>query len=619
MPDAPVPAEAMAPAAGSAAAVLRDLREAFAARPPSLAAIFQAGERLAALAGTIGPDGPEDGTPTQRIAVLGAATVDYLSRAIGCAVAQEGVLPVIYEAPFGAYVQEALDPGSGLHRFAPELAVIAPEARELIERLPPGAPAEAADAAAAAKIAMFARVWDALTARGCRIVQHLLVPPAELYAGVAERLAPASPFNQMRALNDALLRAGRGRVQWVDLERLAANVGMRQWSDDRFWYSARLGFNQQCLPAYMPAFRGTWRAASARARKVLALDLDDTLWGGVIGDDGVDGLVLGAGSADGEAFAAWQAYVKALGARGVVLAVCSKNDAETAASGFAHPGTALARADFAAFECSWNDKAAGLRRIAEALDLGLDSMVFADDNPAECALIRREVPEVAVVDLGSDPAAFIGRLDAGHWFEMAELTAEDLGRTAAYAARAQALQARTPSSDLGGYLASLGMAGRLYRPEEADIPRVAQLELKTNQFNLTTRRYSEDAIRGFLEREDAVVLAFRLTDRFGDHGLTSTLIGVREGDALRIDSWLMSCRIFSRTAEAFILRGVLEVARERGLRRLVGHYAATAKNGVVADLYARLGFQAAADGASWERAVGAPDFSGLETHVAAAG
>ncbi|HST73763.1 MAG TPA: HAD-IIIC family phosphatase [Acetobacteraceae bacterium] len=596
--------------------VLRELQQAWAEKPPSLAAIFQGGERLAAL---VDAADVERELPAQRIAVLGAATIDYLSRAIACAVAQEDVFPVLYQAPFGAYVQEALNPGSALHGFAPELAVIAPEARDLIEALPPGASAAEVSAAIETKVALFGRVWDALTARGCRVVQHLLVPPVEQYRGVAERFAPASAFNQVRALNDALLAAGHGRVQWVDLERLAAAVGARRFSASRFWYSARLGFDQRFLPDYLPAFRGAWRAACARGKKVLALDLDNTLWGGVIGDDGVEGLSLGPGSPEGEAFADWQRYLQALGARGVVLAVCSKNAPEIAETGFRHPGAVLRRTDFAAFECSWNDKVAGLRRIAEALNLGLDSIVFADDNPAECALIRRALPEVAVVELGPEPAEFPALLDAGHWFDMADLTAEDLSRTEAYAARAGAEAARerhvrAGATDLDSYLASLAMTGRLYRPQEPDIARVAQLEQKTNQFNLTTRRYSEAAIRAFLSRDDAVVLAFRLADRFGDHGLTSTLIAVREGDTLRIDSWLMSCRIFSRTAEAFILRGLLAIARQRGVRRIVGEYVATAKNGVVADLYARLGFVAVGDG-TWGLQVGAPESDRLATAI----
>jgi FkbH-like protein len=538
---------------------------------------------------------PPPDAATQRIAVVGGVTIDYLRRAIACAVAAEGVFPVTYQATFGSYVQDILDPASALHAFAPDLIVIAPSHRDLIAPLPIAATAAETDAALEPAVALFRKLWASLAARNIRIIQHLLVPPAARYRGPADRLAPAAPANQVRRLNDALLAAGRGLVHFLDMEQLATAIGARRWSAQRFHYSAKLDFDPRWLPDYLAPFRAAWRAANARAKKLLALDLDNTLWGGVIGDDGVEGIALGPASAAGEAFADWQRMLKGLAERGVVLAVCSKNAPEIAATGFTHPNSVLRREDFAAFECSWNDKAGGLRRIARALNLGLDSFVFADDNPVECALVRQELPEVAVVELGADPAQFVELFDAGCWFDLPAYTSDDLGRAAAYTARAAALAEQESATDIDAYLASLAMTGRLYRPEEADIARVAQLELKTNQFNLTTRRYAEAAIRDFMAREDALVLAFRLADRFGDHGLVSTLIAFHEGDALRIDSWLMSCRVFARSAEQYILRGVIAEALARGAARLVGEYQPTAKNDVVAGLYSKLGFTASGD------------------------
>ena len=563
------------------------LRRCLAA-PPTLPQLFQLGDRLAAAT-------PPPDAATQRIAVVGGVTIDYLRRAIACAVAAEGVFPVTYQATFGSYVQDILDPASALHAFAPDLIVIAPSHRDLIAPLPIAATAAETDAALEPAVALFRKLWASLAARKIRIIQHLLVPPVARYRGPADRLAPASPANQVRRLNDALLAAGRGLVHFLDMEQLATAIGARRWSAERFHYAAKLDFDPRWLPDYLAPFRAAWRAANARAKKLLALDLDNTLWGGVIGDDGVEGIALGPASAAGEAFADWQRMLKGLAERGVVLAVCSKNAPEIAATGFTHPNSVLRREDFAAFECSWNDKAGGLRRIARALNLGLDSFVFADDNPVECALVRQELPEVAVVELGADPAQFVELFDAGCWFDLPAYTSDDLGRAAAYTARAAALAEQESATDIDAYLASLAMTGRLYRPEEADIARVAQLELKTNQFNLTTRRYAEAAIRDFMAREDALVLAFRLADRFGDHGLVSTLIAFHEGDALRIDSWLMSCRVFARSAEQYILRGVIAEALARGAARLVGEYQPTAKNDVVAGLYSKLGFTPSGD------------------------
>jgi FkbH-like protein len=594
---------------------LRDLRRKLLAKPPTLPAIFQTGDRI--LAATADPAAIPADLPSQRVAILGSVTIDYLSRAVACGILAEGTVPVVYQAPFGTYIQEILDPAAPLHGFAPDLALLAPDWRDLIALLPIGASAAEMDAALQPNIDLFATLWDRLAVAGSKIIQHTLVPPTARYCGIAERLAPAAPANQVRRLNEALLQAGRGRVHWVDMEALATEIGARAFGAARFWHAAKLDFDQRWLPDYLPAFRAAWRAANARAKKVLVLDLDNTLWGGVIGDDGADGVAIGPGSTEGETFAEWQAYVKALGSRGIVLAVCSKNSPEVAATGFSNPNSVLRRADFAAFECSWNDKAGGLRRIAQDLNLGIDSFVFADDNPAECELVRQELPEVAVVHLGTDPAEFIERLDSGHWFDLPHYTTEDLGRAAAYNARAAALAEQLQATDLGGFLGGLQMRGKLNRPEEADIPRVAQLEQKTNQFNLTTRRYSEAAIRDFLARDDAIVLAFRLADRLGDHGLVSTLIALQQDTTLRIDSWLMSCRVFSRSAEQFILRRLIELARQRGVTRLVGEYLPTPKNDVVADLYDRMGFTRSEGDALWSRAVTPDDPADLVTYITA--
>jgi len=368
----------------SAASFLAGLRRDFGIKPPSLPSIFQLGDAIAE-AGSDMADIPA-GTRTQRVAVLGAVTIDYLRRAVACAVLQEGVFPVLYQAPYGSYVQEALDPGSALHGFGPELVVIATHWRDLVAPLPIDRTAAAVDTALQAKVGLFRSMWRQLAGNGVKIIQHLAAPPPQRYCGVAERLAPASPANQIRRLNEMLLEAGRGLVTWVDMEALASEIGGRRFAPAKFYFSAKLEHDQKWLPDYLPPFRAAWRSANARAKKVLVLDLDNTLWGGVIGDDGVDGIKLGPGSAAGEAFEDWQRYVKALGQRGAILAICSKNDPAIAASGFTHANSALRPSDFAAFECSWDDKVSGLRRIARNLNVGLDSFVFCDDNPAECEL-----------------------------------------------------------------------------------------------------------------------------------------------------------------------------------------------------------------------------------------
>jgi len=581
--------------------------------------IAQTGQQLLDLAEAAAEAGDTE-ISTLRVAVVGSLTTDFLVKAIACGAAQEGALAQIYQAPFGALPQEIIDRGSAMHRFRPQLVVIAPDWRTEVEALPLGTAAEQVAETVAAKVGRYARMWDLLASElKARVIQHTLVPPARQFCGPAERLAPASVANQVEALNGGLLEAANGRVCWVELDRLAARIGLDRFADEGAFYTAKLPFSLKFLGNYITAFRAAWRAAIGRTKKVLVLDLDNTLWGGVIGDDGPEGIALGPGSPTGEAFHGWGRYLKELHARGVIMAVCSKNDPRIAAAGFEHAHMALRREDFSAIDCSWNDKAAGLKRIAQQINVGIDSLVFADDNPAECEQVRRALPGVQVVHLGADPSRFIGLLDRGHYFDLAQYTAEDLGRGAAYSARAQALADEAAADgDMARYLAGLKMLGKLHEAEAADLARLAQMEQKTNQFNLTTRRFDEAALAAHLRDPAAIVLVFRLADKFGDHGLVSSLVAVQDGDTLRILSWLMSCRVFSRTAEHYIMRHLIGLANGRGVRRIIGEYLPTKKNEVVADLFGRLGF-ADLGGGVWELDIagGGPP-APLETFIAPA-
>lgn len=537
------------------------------------------------------PGTSASGRAPLRVALAGDLTLDFLARAVRCALAQEGELAQIHMAGFGTLRQACLDPGDALHAFRPDAVLLVPDWRMALPPLPPEASAAVVQSQIDEQVSAFEALWDALAPLGCVVIQHLLVPPALHGRGVAERVAPASIGRRIRALNEALLAAGAGRITLLEADRLAQDVGLAAWAPERYHLAGRLPFDPRHLPQYLPWFRGAWRSATGRMRKALVLDLDDTLWGGTIGDLGVEGIALGSAHGPrGEGFANWQAYLAGLAAQGVVLAVCSRNDPTLAEPGLAHPAGRLRRADFAAFVCRWDDKAAGLRQVAAELDLALDALVFADDNPAECALVRELLPEVAVVDLGSDPARFIEHLEAGHWFDAQALTAADRQRSASYAARAVLrVQASSPT-DLATYLGGLGMIGRFEPARAEDLPRLAQMELKTNQFNLTTRRLSQAALADRLAQPDALVLALHLRDRLADHGLVGSMVAVVEGDALRIESWLLSCRVFARGAERFMLAGLLRLAQARGVARVLGEYHATARNGVVADLLARVGF-----------------------------
>jgi len=321
------------------------------------------------------------------------------------------------------------------------------------------------------------------------------------------------------------------------------------------------------------------------------LDLDNTLWGGVIAEDGLDGVQLGPGSPAGEAYVAFQEYVRALKERGVVLAVVSKNNDGDAREPFLkHPDMRLRLEDFAVFLANWDDKATNIRRVAEILNVGRDSLVFVDDNPAEREIIRQKLPEVEVISMPPDPARYVRAVSESLLFEIASFTAEDAARSAQYAARAAALEVERGADSLEEFYASLQMEAATAPFDAINMPRIAQLVGKTNQFNLTTRRYSLHELESFAKDPDVVTMYLRLRDTFTDHGLAALLIARDKGGSLDIETWLMSCRIIGRTVENEMFRRLCITARARGLATITGTYVPSEKNAVVRDLYERLGW-----------------------------
>jgi FkbH-like protein len=336
-------------------------------------------------------------------------------------------------------------------------------------------------------------------------------------------------------------------------------------------------------------------AIRGKARKCLVLDLDNTVWGGVIGDDGLEGIKIGQGSAAGEAHLAVQQLALELNQRGVILAVSSKNDDDVARLPFRqHPDMLLKESHLSVFQANWDDKASNLEAIAAALNIGLDALVFLDDNPAERAQVRAALPMVAVPELPADPAWYPWMLSAAGYFEAVSFSDEDRLRASSYASDAGRAQVQAKARDLGDYLASLDMAVEMKPFDEHGRQRIAQLINKTNQFNLTTRRYTEAEVATAQADPDVFTLQVRLTDRFGDLGMIGVVIArpvVEEGGlAWDLDTWLMSCRVLGRRVEEAKLAAVVEAARAAGARRLLGLYRPTAKNNMVSDFYAKLGF-----------------------------
>jgi FkbH-like protein len=361
------------------------------------------------------------------------------------------------------------------------------------------------------------------------------------------------------------------------------------------------------------------------SRRCLVLDLDNTLWGGVIGDDGLQGIRIGQGDPTGEAYLSLQRYVVSLRNRGIVLAVSSKNEEETARLPFRqHPDMILREEDFVVFQANWKDKATNILAIANTLGLGLDAFVFVDDNPFERNLVREALPGVAVPEMPEDPAQYARTLSAAGYFEAVAFSEEDVKRASYYAGNAQRATLERQAGDLAGYLASLEMEIDFRPFNEASRPRIAQLINKSNQFNLTTRRYTEADVARFEADRQILALQVRLRDKLGDNGMISVIIcRCAEPDVWEIDTWLMSCRVLGRRVEEAVLRELLDHAKRRGAGTLRGLYVPTERNKLVEQHYANLGFMMVGvrdDGATvWELEVAAATLDSLPMVVRRSG
>jgi FkbH-like protein len=527
-----------------------------------------------------------------RIAVLGSTTTDQLAQFLDLTLFALNIDAEIYEAPYGLLRQEILDPGSELYRFAPQFVFLATTRRDLGPPPAPNGTADEAEAAVTAAVDEWESLWQVAYERlGCQIVQNNFDAPPWRPFGSLEASHPGAPGWFVDAVNRGLAARAPRWVSIHDLDGLAAAVGRWSWGDERFFHIAKLPCSPEHLTAYAHGVAALVSARLGRARKALVLDLDNTLWGGVIGDDGLAGVALGQGEAVGEAYVAFQRYVKALRDRGVILAVCSKNEDGNAREPFEkHPEMVLKLSDISCFVANWEDKAANIRRIAQELNIGLDSLVFVDDNPAERKIVRDLVPEVAVPEMPVDPADYVRALDKHRYFETATLSAEDFKRTEYYVANAARRQIATDAGDIEAFLRSLDMKGWIGAIGEMEFDRSVQLIGKSNQFNLTTRRHAAPDIQRMLDSPDWETRVVKLADRFGDNGLISVLLAKAEGDALAVDTWLMSCRVLKRGVEPLLLNEIVAMARTRGLKAVTGEYIPTAKNGLVKDHYENLGF-----------------------------
>lgn len=539
---------------------------------------------------------PQDVRCACKVAYLGSHTVVFHLPILQLLAWLEGILLEVHAPMYGLAHQEILNPSSALYEFSPDVVIIGSSWRDA------HVPAFSQDpqVVVESRLTDIRRQWEALVQRQpCSIIQHNMDLPAWDSAGALGARLPGGRSAILRELNRQLAICAPPEVGVLDQDQVSAQFGRTRWQDDRAWHLAKQHPAHVALPDLARAQVALLRARLGMTKKVLVLDLDNTLWGGVIGEDGIGGIQLGPPDPRGEAHQEVQRYCLELKERGILLAVCSKNNEDDARLPFErHEASVLKLDDFAVFMANWNDKVANLVRMAKQLNLGLDSFVFLDDNPAERAHIRAHLPMVAVPELGADPSDFISIIDRKRYFEAWSLTDEDRYRAGSYIANAQREELALAVSSEADYLQELDMSCSHGSFDEITLPRIAQLVGKTNQFNLTVQRHGLETLRRFALDPQAWTQWFRLQDRFGDLGLVGVLVALPEDQAVwRIDTLLMSCRAMGRGMEHFMMAVLFREAGKRQIERLYGLYAPMEKNVVVADFYPAVGFAKVSDDA----------------------
>ena len=534
-----------------------------------------------------------------RLAVLSTHTSALFAALLPAAGLSVGLDLTVYQAPYGQLEQELLAPDSELRRFRPDYVLLSGVAEDLL----PGRDAGAdPDALVEAAVQRWTGLWDAVRALPARVLQHTFVPPTDdVYGNGAARFRHS--FAAVVERVDAALfeRGGDGRALFVDCAQLAADFGRRAWRDPRYWLAVRQAVSLDALPALARTAAAVICADQGLTRRCVVVDLDNTLWGGVLGEEGAGGVALGHGAV-GEAFTLFQEYLLALKRRGLVLAVASKNDQALVDAAFYEvPGMRLRREDFAAVVADWRPKSEQLRDISRRIGLGLASLLFVDDNPAECAQVSAALPEVDVLCLPPRPADYVRALARRPTLQVADLTEADRRRSASYAALGEAERLREGGASLDDFLHGLEMRARVRPVDSSTLARAAQMIGKTNQFNLTTRRRTAEELAVLVESPEWICLTLALADRFTDHGVVGLALARIDGSAADLDTVLLSCRVIGRTAERHLLAEVARRAAAAGCTRLVGRYIPTDRNDLVRECYPGLGFRPVpAAGAEWE-------------------
>jgi len=535
--------------------------------------------------------GAPEGAPKVKLALLGDSATQFLAQAIQGVGIARGLDIDVWEADFDQVERQLLDGTSEYHALGANLTVIFKATHKLLHGFNKLAPS-ARKTFARDTMADLERLTAAAKSGGGRVIVCNFPEEDDAIFGQFSAKTPEAFIHQLRHLNVLLqeLAVRDAGIFVCDLSGIQNTIGRVRFWDAAIYTNTEMVLSLDALPLAAEAIVKIAEALRGTFKKCVICDLDNTLWGGVIGDDGIENIQIGQ-LGIGKAFSALQQWVKKLRERGIIVCVCSKNTDSVAREPFEkHPDMVLRLGDVAVFVANWENKADNIRKIQRILNIGFDSMVFLDDNPFERNLVRKELPSVTVPEMPDDPALWLDFLSAENLFETASHSEADAGRTEQYQVEAARVALQESFTNEDDYLRSLEMVSEAKPFDGFSAPRVAQLSQRSNQFNLRTVRYTEDDIKRIMSSADYVTRSFTLRDKFGDNGLICAIIAEKREKHLFIDTWFMSCRVLKRGMEAFTLNTIVELARASGYETVAGEYLPTAKNEMVRDHYSQLGF-----------------------------
>lgn len=529
----------------------------------------------------------------KKIAILGGSTTSEIKNILELFLLNNGIRPVFYESEYNKYYEDAVFENHELDEFMPDIIFIHTSNRNIINYPEIADSDEDIEKKLNGEFQRFVSVWSSLKEKyGCVIIQNNFEYPFYRLLGNKDASDVRGRVNFITRLN--LLFADyaytHDNFYINDLNYLSSQYGLDKWSDEFYWYMYKYAMAVPAIPCFAYSVSNIIKAVYGKNKKAFALDLDNTLWGGIVGDDGAENLTIGQETASGEAYTEFQEYLKAHKQLGVLLNVNSKNEMENAVSGLEHPEGVLKKDDFIIIKANWNPKSQNLSEIAHELNIGVDSIVFVDDNPAEREIINQTFPEVATPDIGNMPEKYIRAIDRCGFFECVSLSSEDINKVKMYKQNAERASLSQNFTNYDDYLRSLEMKAKIEGFVPVYMQRIAQLTNKSNQFNLTTKRYTQAEIEQTADNPEYITLYGKLTDKFGDNGVVSVVIGHKDGDSLNIDLWIMSCRVLKRDMEFAMMDSLIAECRKQSVKNVFGYYYPTAKNAMVKDFYKLQGF-----------------------------